>query len=97
MACFQTRFIIARRVPRRGAPAGLLRRGATPLLQMNTRCLSLRRSLGDCGNPREQSISWIATSLRFSRSQSGKWFIALITERLGVRSSSRNDRFENTP
>jgi hypothetical protein len=35
------------------------------LLQMNSPRLSLRRSLGDGGNPREQSISWIATSLRF--------------------------------
>jgi hypothetical protein len=110
---------------------------------MNSRCLSLRRSLGDCGNPREQSISWIPrrfapsnehafviTSLappgvviqldghgaerlaltfsefiatitqaracsKLSRWQSGKWFIALITEGLGVRSSSRNDKPQN--
>src|SRR5688572_28873453 len=34
MACFQARFVIARRAPRRGDPAGLLRRGATPLLAM---------------------------------------------------------------
>jgi aspartyl-tRNA(Asn)/glutamyl-tRNA(Gln) amidotransferase subunit C len=34
MAGFQTRFVIARRAPRRGDPAGLLRRGATPLLAM---------------------------------------------------------------
>src|SRR5688572_11098878 len=34
MACFQTRFVIARRGSRRGDPAGLLRRGATPLLAM---------------------------------------------------------------
>jgi hypothetical protein len=31
--------------------------------QMKSPLLALRRSLGDCGNPREQSISWIATSL----------------------------------
>jgi hypothetical protein len=50
------------------------------LLKMNSPCLSLRRSPAlrdDCGNPREQSISWIATSLRSSQRQSRKWFIAL--------------------
>jgi hypothetical protein len=42
MACFQTRFGIARRAPRRGDPAGLPRRGTTPLLAMTGHALARR-------------------------------------------------------
>jgi hypothetical protein len=47
-----------------------------------------------CGNPREQSISWIATSLRFSRDNRENVHCP-ITQRLGVGPRSRNDRFYN--
>jgi hypothetical protein len=43
---------VCQREVRRGDPPGVLRRGATPLLLMNT-CLSLRRGPADCGNSRK--------------------------------------------